>query len=307
MGAPAPRYDDDAHTGVWVRAERDWAGMSRAEFVERLRTDPLYPRTDRDERWLTDVEAGIGVLDLHYSDIAALGRASSPPRPEWWESGYEHDLEFAYSGRGKDTESTPYRRQYWAHVITVREELDRYNAGGDIDWRRQLRVVCRLLNAYEVAYVLIGTGAGIAHGADVKTDDLDLVPRTDPGNLQRLCDALNILGPRWWDPDRPEGRRIDGRLLERRHFGTDDVALTLRTRLGRIDVVLRPRGFEAGYEALAPRMVTRLDQGVELHLASLDDVIASKELLDRPKDRRQLPALHRVRDERPAGGQAPSD
>jgi hypothetical protein len=296
MGEPLPRYDDEAHTGVWVRAEREWAKMSRAEFVERLRTDPLYPRTDRDERWLADVEAGIGVLDLMYSDIAALGRASSPPRPEWWESGYEHDLRFAYSGRGEDTESTPELRQYWAHVITVREEIDRYNAGGDIDWRQQLRVVCRLLNAYEVAYVLIGTGAGIAHGADVKTDDLDLVPRADADNVQRLCDALNILGPRWWNPDQPEGRRIDGRHLEPRHFGTDDVGLTLRTRLGDIDVVMRPRGFEEGYAALAPGMVTRVDEGVELHLASLDDVITSKELLDRPKDRRQLPALYRVRD-----------
>jgi hypothetical protein len=75
------------------------------------------------------------------------------------------------------------------------------------------------------------------------------------------------------------------------------VALAITTRLGDIDVVLRPRGFEVGYAALEPGAVARTDHGVLLRLAGLDDIIRSKELLDRPKDREQLPALYRRREE----------
>lgn len=42
--------------------------------------------------------------------------------------------------------------------------------------------------------------------------------------------------------------------------------------------------------------MTRSDRGVPLRLAGLDDVIRSKELLDRPKDRNHLPALYRLRE-----------
>lgn len=292
---PLEVEDDPEHTGVWVRAEREYAGMTRCEMVERLRIDPLRPMTWATEEWLADVEAGIGVLDLMYDDICSLTRAMRPPRPDWWEGGYEHDLGFARGGHTPPR--TPGYRRYWARVVTVAEELERYRAGGAYDPREQLRVLCELLNAYEVAYVLVGSGAAIGHGADIATEDTDLVPRTEAGNIERLCEVLNILGPRWYDEQRRHGRRIEGRRLEPRHFGGDPVALALQTRLGRLDVVFHPRGFEDGYEALAPRMVRRLDQGVELHLAHLDDLITSKELLDRPKDREQLPELRRLRDE----------
>jgi len=268
--------------------------MTVPQMVERLRTDPLRPAPWVTEEWLAGIEAGVGVYDLMYDDIAALGKTTAPPRPDWWEEGYEHDLGFSKEGHAPPR--TPGYRRYWARVATVWEEAHRYRRGGEFDPREQLRVLSELLNAYEVAYVLIGAGAGIGHGADLVTQDTDVVPRTDAGNLARLCEAVNVLGPRWYRPEQPEGASIDGRWLEPRHLGGDTVALALLTRLGRLDILLRPRGFEAGYEALAPRMVTRVDEGVELHLASLDDIIISKQLLDRPKDREQLDELRRLRD-----------
>lgn len=289
-------HDDEGHTGVWVRADRELVGMSIAQMVERLRTDPLRPAPWVTEEWLAGIEAGIGVLDLMYDDIAALQRATQPPRPDWWEGGYEHDLGFSREGHAPPR--TPGYRRYWARVATVWEEAHRYRRGGDYDPREQLRVLCELLNAYEVAYVVIGAGAGIGHGASFVTQDTDVVPRTDAENVARFCEAVNVLGPRWYQPAHPEGVPIDGRWLEPRHLGGDTVALALQTRLGRLDVVLQPRGFEAGYDALAPRMVTTVDEGIELHLASLDDLIRSKELLDRPKDREQLVELRRLRDRR---------
>lgn len=286
--------DDPDHTGVWVRAERELAGMTRTQVVERLRTDPLHPLPEATEEWLAAIESGVGVTDLTYAQITALSRATVPPRPDWWEEGYEHDLGFSREGHAPPR--TEGYRRYWARVATVHEEVQRYRSGG-ADPQEHLRVLCELLAAYGVAYLLIGGGAAIGHGAQLVTEDTDVVPRTDAENLERLCDALNILGPRWYDDAHPEGRRIDGRRLEPRHFAADSAALALWTRLGRVDVVLRPRGFEDGYPALAPRMVRRVSDGVELRLASLDDVIASKELLDRPKDREQLPELRRLRDQ----------
>lgn len=295
MAAPSDDPDPE-HSGIWVRAEREFAGMTPASVVARLRHDPLHPMLWASEEWLAAVEAGVGVLDLTFADITSLSRATKPPRPDWWEEGYEHDLRFSKEGHA--TPATPGYRRYWARVATVREELRRYRAGGTADPHEQLRILCELLNSYDVAYVLVGSGAAIGHGAEIVTKDIDVVPRTEAANLERLCEVLNVLGPRWYDEDQPEGRRIDGRRLETRHFAAEPVALSLQTRLGALDVVLRPRGFETGYEALAPRKVTTIDEGVELHLASLDDIITSKELLDRPKDREQLPALYRLREER---------
>jgi len=269
--------------------------MTRADLAARVATDPIDPRPHLDEEWIARVEAGVGVRDVTYGEWALLWRSTRLPRPDWWEEGYEHDLGFAWSGhREPDPDDYGYR-QYWARVRTVAEENERpYRVERDVE--RELRVLCELLDAYRVSYVLIGSAAAIGHGANLATDEVDLVPRTDSENIKRLCEALNVLGPRWYVEANPDGLRIDGKWLEPRHLSGDTVALALTTRLGRIDIVLRPRGFEVGYAALTAGAVTRTYEGVPLQLAGLDDVIRSKELLDRPKDRRQLPALYRLRD-----------
>jgi hypothetical protein len=296
MSAADPAPDDEAHGGQRLRWDRERAGMSRADLAARVASDALDPRPYIDEAWITRVEAGIGVRDVTYGEWTVLWRSTKLPRPDWWEGGYEHDLRFAWSGHREPGPDEHGRRQYWARVKTVAEENERrYRAEGDP--RAELRVLCELLDAYQVAYVLIGSAAAIGHGVDLETDDVDLVPRTDAENLQRLCDALNVLGPRWAVEGEPAGRSIDGKRLEPRHFTGDSVALAITTRLGDIDVVLRPRGFEVGYAALEPGAVARTDHGVLLRLAGLDDIIRSKELLDRPKDREQLPALYRRREE----------
>ncbi len=296
MSAAFPEPDDDPPGGERLRRDRVAAGMNRAELAARVASDPLDPRPYIDEAWIARVEAGVGVLDVSYEEWTVLWRSVEPPRPDWWEGGYEHDLYFAWSGHREPDPDEHNRRQYWARVRTVAEENERpYRA--ERDPQRELRVLCELLDAYGVAYVLIGTAAAIGHGASLETDDVDLVPRTDTENLQRLCDALNLLGPRWPRAGASRSARIDGGRLEPRHFASGTVALGISTRLGRIDIVLRPRGFEVGYSALEPGAVTRTIDGVPLRLADLDDVIRSKALLDRPKDRDVLPALQRLRDQ----------
>lgn len=160
----------------------------------------------------------------------------------------------------------------------------------------QLRLLCQALNEAGVAYVVFGSHAARLHGAPLESDDVDLVPDAEGRNLALLCGALNGLRPRWRVPGFPEGVKIDGGRLEPRHFQADSIAVGLVTAIGNIDVVLQPRGFEAGYPALSAHAVTMSVGGVEVHVGGLDDLIASKQLLRRPKDLDQLPALEELRD-----------
>jgi hypothetical protein len=49
-------------------------------------------------------------------------------------------------------------------------------------------------------------------------------------------------------------------------------------------------------ELLAHALKVDLEEGLVVNVASLDDVIASKETADRPNDRAQLPMLYSLRE-----------
>lgn len=68
------------------------------------------------------------------------------------------------------------------------------------------------------------------------------------------------------------------------------------TRAGEVDVVLEPQGSD-GYEDLHRSAVDFQVFGIRLQAASLDDIIASKEISDRPKDRAHLGTLRELADE----------
>ena len=109
--------------------------------------------------------------------------------------------------------------------------------------------------------------------------------------MGRLCDALNSLRPRWRVEDSGPGVRIDGGRLEARHILGSSVALGVVTEAGLIDIVLEPRGYERGYNDLILSAVTVPVGGSTVLVGSLSDLIRSKELLGREKDRTHLPSL----------------
>jgi len=160
----------------------------------------------------------------------------------------------------------------------------------------QLRLLCQALNEAGVAYLVFGSHAARLHGAALDSDDVDLVPDAEGTNLVLLCDALNVLRPRWRVPGYPGGVKIDGGRLEPRHFQADSVAVGLVTAIGNIDIVLRPRGFEAGYPARSPRFGDderwwgRGTRGRPRRPHLVEAAPAS------PKDLDQLPALEDLRD-----------
>ncbi len=157
-------------------------------------------------------------------------------------------------------------------------------------WRR-LKLLCEALNEHKVSYVVFGSFAGRLQGAPLRTLDVDVVPESSDANLQRLCDALNSLAPRWRVDDVSAGLKIDGGKLEPRHIRGSSIALGLVTRAGMVDIVMEPAGFERGYRDLAGSAVTVDLDGTTVRVGTLDDLIVSKRLLAREKDLEHLPLL----------------
>jgi len=143
-----------------------------------------------------------------------------------------------------------------------------------------------VLHRHEVRYVLIGGLAAALRGSATPTFDVDITPATDPSNLGRLSAALTELDARI---------RVDG-IPKGVPFSHDSVSLAqmttlnLVTRFGDLDIAFDPAGIAdySQWEADAT-LVTVL--GIPVQVASLDDIIQSKETAGRDKDRLQLPML----------------
>lgn len=149
--------------------------------------------------------------------------------------------------------------------------------------------ILRVLHRHHVEFVLIGGMAATLHGSDVVTFDLDVAPRSTRDNLERLAAALRELDATLRADGEPGGVAFDAHpeLLERTQL------LNLETRSGDLDVVMQPAG-SSGYEDLRRDAMTISISGVPILVASLADVIRSKEAANREKDRAVLPGLKRL-------------
>ena len=149
-----------------------------------------------------------------------------------------------------------------------------------------------LLEALEqagVRYVVIGGTAAVIRGATHLTFDLDITPARDLANLGRLEAALVELGARPFGipEDQLASFRLDAQTLP---SGSTWKFLTQHGELG---VVLDPDGTR-GFEDLV-RSASRTEvYGRSILVASLEDVIRSKEAAGRQRDRAVLPGLRRT-------------
>jgi hypothetical protein len=165
----------------------------------------------------------------------------------------------------------------------------------------QIVAIVGCLDRHHVAYVLIGGVASQLHGAPVaRTRDTDVVPDRDGKNLDRLAAALRELDARLWvGPQEPEGVET---VFDRATLGAVDGFVNLVTMFGPVDVTFRPDG-TGGYPDLAPNAIVVRLLDTDVSVASLDDVIRSKEAAGRDKDIATLPLLieHRRKLERGDG------
>jgi hypothetical protein len=132
--------------------------------------------------------------------------------------------------------------------------------------------------------------AAIAQGSPIPTEDVDVTPARDTENLDRLAAALRDLGARLRTPNDPEG--IEFPIVSTFLAGND--TWTLSTKHGDLDIAFAPSGTR-GYEDLRRSAVElELGTGSIVTVASLADVIRSKEAAGRLKDEGQLPALRQT-------------
>jgi predicted nucleotidyltransferase len=144
-----------------------------------------------------------------------------------------------------------------------------------------------------VEFVIVGGIAAVAHGSAYFTQDLDISYAPNEANLERLGKVLVALDARLRGVTDEVPFVPDGRTLRRTRV------LTLETPMGKIDLLAQPDGSPVFKELRARADVVTI-AGVEVHIASLDDLIAMKKAAGRPKDLvavEELEAIKRLRRE----------
>lgn len=159
--------------------------------------------------------------------------------------------------------------------------------------KSQFEQIVEVLHRHHVEFIVIGGQAETLYGSPRVTYDTDLCYRRTPQNLDHLAAALLELRPtlRGAPVDLPF--RIDSQSLA---LGSN---FTFDTPCGPLDLLgwVEPLG---DFNVLARRCATLPLGDHELHVIGLDDLIAIKQHIQRPKDREsllQLLAIRRMRDE----------
>lgn len=131
--------------------------------------------------------------------------------------------------------------------------------------------------------------ASIYHGSPFPTEDVDITPEKARDNLDKLSKALTEMNARIRTRSEPEG-------IPFAHNGaslSDAGVWNLVTDFGDFDISFVPSGTE-GYADLNRYAETARIHGIEVRVASLADIIRSKQAANRPKDQRVLPTLREI-------------
>src|SRR5438270_2079788 len=145
--------------------------------------------------------------------------------------------------------------------------------------------IVEVLTRHGVSCIFIGGFAAYVQGSPIPTEDVDIVPAAGHDNYASLSSALRELDAKV----RAEG-------VEPLPFDHDAESLAavqvwnLTTKYGDLDITAQPSG-TYGYDDLRRDAVDTTIGGVQVQLASLADIVRSKEAAGRDKGRRALPVL----------------
>ena len=146
------------------------------------------------------------------------------------------------------------------------------------------------LHRHRVDYVLIGALAATLYGSPVRTNDADICPDRATANLDRLGSALKEMDARVYSVTEPEGVAFacDGAALDRAEIWN------LITQYGRLDISYEPSGTGGFADLRRDAIEMDVGDGTIVLVASLLDIIRSKEAAGRDKDRAMLPLLRKM-------------
>jgi predicted nucleotidyltransferase len=145
------------------------------------------------------------------------------------------------------------------------------------------RLLTALCNA-KVEFVVIGGMAAVVQGSAYVTADLDLCYRRQPGNIDRLTEALKSFKPRLRGVSETIPFVLDAMTLK---SGTN---FTLTTEVGDLDLIGEVPGLGT-YEAVKAQSEEVELYGYRVWVLTLEGLISSKQAAGRPKDLRLLPEL----------------
>ncbi len=131
------------------------------------------------------------------------------------------------------------------------------------------------LTAQRIEFVVIGGYGAALHASPFFTSGVDVVPKRSSGNVTRLTGALRSLKAR-------------GSASADRH-----APWSFDTGHGELKIVFTPSG-TSGFDDLNRDATSVALHGVEVRVASLADIIRSKQAANRPKDQRVLPTLREI-------------
>ncbi len=156
---------------------------------------------------------------------------------------------------------------------------------------KDVQKIIRTLEKHQVQYVIVGGVGSILQGANIFTRDIDVCPENNKENFERLSEALKELGGRLrgaTDVEIP----ITPELLQNMQIGT------WVTNYGDFDIIHDIPAGENGalyeYEQLYNNRKDVTYIGLVVHVASLENIIASKRFAGRAKDLAVLPELEEL-------------
>ncbi len=158
-----------------------------------------------------------------------------------------------------------------------------------VNWGRfSAESLLRALVAHGVDFVVVGGIAMVFHGSARLTQDLDVCFAPDQANLDAMGAALLELGATLRGVPEEVPFVPDGRALRRLSI------VALDTEEGRLDL-LRELAGAPRYDELRRRADRIETEGMQILVASLDDLESMKRAAGRPKDLIDLEEIEVIR------------
>jgi len=147
---------------------------------------------------------------------------------------------------------------------------------------RDVQEFLELLAAHKVKYLIVGGEAVIYHGHARLTGDVDFFFEPSKQNARKLYDALK----EFWAGDIPGIEAFD-ELME------EGLILQFGVVPNRIDLINRISGvtFREAWENKTRESIESAGKNVPIYFIGLEELIANKQAIGRPKDMQDLEYL----------------